>query len=102
TLILTFFYRHMKEVIDRGHLFIAQPPLFKVTQGKKDSYLKDESEKARFLMSRVAEAVEITPEGGMAIRGEALINMLQRMEEYRSHGRKLAARGVPREALEIL
>ncbi|MFP5247256.1 MAG: toprim domain-containing protein, partial [Thermoanaerobaculia bacterium] len=102
TLILTFFYRHMKEVIDRGHLYIAQPPLFKVTQGKKDTYLKDEGEKSRFLMGRIAEAVEITPEGGLAIRGEALINMLQRMEEYRSHARKIAARGVPREALELL
>ena len=103
TLILTFFYRHMKDVIDRGHLYIAQPPLFKVTQGKKDTYLKDEVEKSRFLMSRVAESVEVTPEGGIAVRGEALINMLQRMEEFRSHARKLSARGgVPREALEIL
>src|SRR5688500_11165224 len=83
TLILTFFYRHMKEVIDRGHLFIAQPPLFKVTQGKKDTYLKDETEKSRFLMSRVAESVEVTPEGGLALRGEALMTMLQRMEEFR-------------------
>ena len=102
TLILTFFYRHMKDVIERGHLYIAQPPLFKVTQGKKDTYLKDEPEKSRFLMGRVAESVEITPEGGLAIKGEALINMLQRMEEYRGHARKLTVRGAPREALEIL
>jgi DNA gyrase subunit B len=102
TLILTFFYRHMREVIDRGHLFIAQPPLFKVTQGKKDTYLKDEIEKARFLMGRVAENVEVTPEGGLPLKGEALINMFQRMEEFRSHARKVAARGIPREAVDVL
>jgi DNA gyrase subunit B len=102
TLILTFFYRHMKEVIDRGHLYIAQPPLFKITQNKKDTYLKDELEKSRFLMSRIAESVEVTPEGGIGVRGEALINMLQRMEEFRNHARKLAVRGIPRAALEIL
>ena len=102
TLILTFFYRHMKEVIERGHLYIAQPPLFKITQNKKDTYLKDESEKSRFLMSRIAESVEVTPEGGIGIRGEALINMLQRMEDFRNHALKVAVRSVPRAALEIL
>ena len=102
TLILTFFYRHMKEVIERGHLYIAQPPLFKITQNKKDTYLKDESEKSRFLMGRIAESIEVTPEGGIGIRGEALINMLQRMEEFRNHAQKVAVRGVPRAALEIL
>src|SRR5262245_22196625 len=73
TLILTFFFRYMKEVIERGHLFIAQPPLFKVSQGKKDTYLKDEGEKSRFLLNRVAESVEITPSGGMSMRGETLM-----------------------------
>ena len=102
TLILTFFYRHMHEVIERGFLFIAQPPLFKVSQGKKDTYLKDEIEKTRFLLSRISEAVEITPRGGIPVRGEALVTMLQRMEEYRNHARKVAARGVPREALDII
>jgi DNA gyrase subunit B len=102
TLILTFFYRHMREVIDRGHLYIAQPPLFKVTQNKKDTYLKDESEKSRFLLARIVEAIEVTPEGGIAVKGEPLINMLQRMEELRVHGRKVAVRGIPRDAQEVL
>jgi DNA gyrase subunit B len=102
TLILTFFYRHMREIIDRGYLYIAQPPLFKVSQGKKDTYLKDEGEKSRFLLGRIAEAIDLTPEGGLTVRGEALINMLQRMEEYRQHGRKLAVRGIPRDAQEVL
>ncbi len=102
TLILTFFYRHMQDVIQRGHLFIAQPPLFKVTQGKKDTYLKDEAEKSRFLLNRIAESVEITPDGGLAIRGEPLMSMLQRMDEYRSHTRKLQSAGMPRAAVDAL
>ncbi|MGZ4778499.1 MAG: toprim domain-containing protein, partial [Thermoanaerobaculia bacterium] len=102
TLILTFFYRFMKDVIDRGHLFIAQPPLFKVSQGKKDTYLKDEGEKSRFLLNRISESIELTPEGGLSLKGERLMNMLQRMEEYRVHTRKLQARGFPREAADAL
>jgi DNA gyrase subunit B len=101
TLILTFFFRHMREVIERGHLFIAQPPLFKIAQGKKNDYLKDEAEKTRFLLGRVAESVEITPKEGLPLKSEALVAMLQRMEEYRNHGRKLHGR-VPREALDVL
>ena len=102
TLILTFFYRHMAEVISRGYLYIAQPPLFKVSQGKKDTYLKDEIEKSRFLLGRIAESVEVTPKGGIGVRGESLTTMLQRMEEYRNHARKLQSRGVSRDALDIL
>src|SRR6476659_488807 len=102
TLILTFFFRYMREVIDRGHLFIAQPPLFKISQGKKDTYLKDEVEKSRFLLNRIAESVEVRPQAGLGIKSEALISMLQRMEEYRSHAQKLQSRGIPREALDVL
>ncbi|HEX7193238.1 MAG TPA: DNA topoisomerase (ATP-hydrolyzing) subunit B [Thermoanaerobaculia bacterium] len=102
TLILTFFFRHMQEVIKRGHLYIAQPPLYKITQGKKDTYLKDDGEKSRFLLNRIAESVSITPAGGFPIAGEKLINMIQRMEEYVSFGRKVQARGVPREALDVV
>ncbi|HKB79715.1 MAG TPA: toprim domain-containing protein, partial [Thermoanaerobaculia bacterium] len=100
TLILTFFFRHMKEIIERGHLFIAQPPLFKISHGKKDTYLKDEMEKSRFLLNRIAESVQITPKGGLPINGETLVAMLQRMEEYTNHGRKV--RKFPREALDVM
>src|SRR5215212_4919494 len=102
TLILTFFFRHMHEVIKRGFLYIAQPPLYKITQSKRDSYLKDEVEKSRFLLNRIAESVVIIPRSGNPITGEALITMLQRMDEYRAHARKLIARGIPREALDVL
>ncbi|HET7433719.1 MAG TPA: DNA gyrase subunit B, partial [Thermoanaerobaculia bacterium] len=102
TLILTFFFRYMREVIDRGHLFIAQPPLFKVSQGKKDTYLKDELEKSRFLLNRIAASVQVTPQAGGTLNGETLVTMLQRMEEYRSHAKKLQSRGMPGEALDVL
>jgi len=102
TLILTFFFRYMREVIDRGHLFIAQPPLFKASQGKKDTYLKDEVEKSRFLLNRIAASVQVTPQEGGAIAGDTLVTMLQRMEEYRSHAKKLQSRGMPGEALDVL
>jgi DNA gyrase subunit B len=102
TLILTFFFRHMQEVIKRGHLYIAQPPLFKVAQGKKETYLKDEAEKSRFLLNRIAESVAVTPAGGLPLRGEALMTMLLRAEDYRATGRKLAQRGVPQDAVDVL
>jgi DNA gyrase subunit B len=60
TLLLTFFYRHFPEIIDRGHLYIAQPPLYKVRSGKKDIYLKNDSALDRHVIDNAIENLELT------------------------------------------
>ena len=60
TLLLTFFYRHMSELVENGHLFIAQPPLYKIKKGKADYYIKDEQELASFVLKEALENASLT------------------------------------------
>ena len=102
TLILTFFFRYMKEIIERGHLYIAQPPLFKVTKGKSDTYLKEEKDLSRFLLERVSEKVSVEPQAGPSVTGDELIQLIRQMETYLQNAKTLEKRGAPREAIEAL
>jgi DNA gyrase subunit B len=96
TLLLTFFFRHMPALIDKGYVYIAQPPLFKVAEGKKETFLKDEKEMSRFLLARIGEDRSLTSEmSGASVAGAKLVALLEKMEEYRGHIEKLAVRGVP-------
>jgi len=63
TLLLTFFYRQMRELIERGYLFIAQPPLFKVKRGKSERYIKDERGLESYLLDLALENVDVLPNG---------------------------------------
>ena len=62
TLLLTFFFRQMRTAIERGYLYIAQPPLFRAVEGKKEVFLKDEKEYARFLLARIGDDRALTAE----------------------------------------
>jgi len=102
TLILTFFFRQMAELIRRGYLYIAQPPLYKVAEGRKDSYLKDDREYRAFLTARIQEAWEVTLDDGRAIKGARLATWVERVEQLRENVGKLVARGYPQDALRAV
>ncbi len=72
TLLLTFFYRQMPELIDRGYLYIAQPPLYKVERGKAITYLKDQSELEQYLIDAGAKDSSLTLADGSVVAGEDL------------------------------
>src|SRR5436190_623320 len=73
TLLLTFFYRHFAEIVDRGFLYIAQPPLYRVKKGKKELYLKNETALEEFLLESAAENLKLrAPGNANGIAGEQL------------------------------
>jgi DNA gyrase subunit B len=82
TLLLTFFFRHMTELIKREHVYIAQPPLYRVKRGKSDRYIRDEDEFNRELMSRATEDHVVNPKEGGALQGAALTKFLLHVQEY--------------------
>jgi DNA gyrase subunit B len=103
TLLLTFFFRHMAAIIDKGFLYIAQPPLYKVAEGKKETYLKDEKEMSKFLLGRLGEDRTLSSEmSGTSVSGTKLATLLEKMEEYRTHVGKLGHRGIPEALVRAL
>jgi DNA gyrase subunit B len=84
TLLLTFFYRHFPEIVERGYLFIAQPPLYRVKKGKREIYLKNEQALEEFLLDSATENLVLVPSrGGESIGGDSLRHLARQAGRYR-------------------
>jgi len=80
TLLLTFFYRQMTELVERGHIYIAQPPLYKIKQGRDERYIKDDQELDEYLLgSALKDAQLLTKTGGETLKDDALNNIAKQM-----------------------
>jgi DNA gyrase subunit B len=103
TLLLTFFFRHMVQVIEAGHLFIAQPPLFKVKKGRVEKYLMSEREMEEFLLEHWAEKASLKVPGKSApLREDTLVEALKGVFEFQHLFRKFVRRGVPAQIVDGL
>jgi DNA gyrase subunit B len=92
TLLLTFFYRQMREIIDRGHLYIAQPPLYKVTRGKSEQYLKDEHALEDYLIDAGLEETVLRLSSGEVRAGNDLRRLVEEARTIRNLLRGLHSR----------
>jgi DNA gyrase subunit B len=102
TLLLTFFYRQMPLLIDRGHIYIAQPPLFRAKRGRTETYIKDERELETFLARRAVESRVAKLADGSEVFGDLLERHLQRMMSYRKLLQHVTRRGNPPDIVTAL
>ena len=105
TLLLTFFFRHMKELIEKGHVFIAQPPLYRIKRGKSEKYIKNEQEFTREIMRRATEnlTVQFGHNGTSGqFEGGELRAFLLNLDEFQQIFHKLERRLREERVVEVL
>ena len=82
TLLLTFFYRQMTPLVENGHIYIGQPPLYRLGRGKKEQFFTDEESFNRYLFTQAGEQMRVMADGGEPIIQDELIKLLQKLSGY--------------------
>ena len=102
TLLLTFFYRQMRHLIEGGYLYIAQPPLYRITRGSDKIYLKDDQEFKKYLIQRGVEKKRLNLSSGESLESQKLIAVLEHITNFQDYLGRFEKRGLPREVIRIL
>jgi DNA gyrase subunit B len=103
TLLLTFFYRQMRMLIEKGHVFIAQPPLYKVKRGKEERYLANDQELSAYIINKATEERSVRiPSGGREYSGAELNQLLHALKEHDHLIGALQRTGAERAIIELL
>jgi DNA gyrase subunit B len=103
TLLLTFFFRHMQELIKRGNVFIAQPPLYSIKKGKSQQYIKDDRDFVKVMVKRAAEGLIVRyGEGAAKLEGQPLTRFMTLLNEYLGFFDKVQKRLRDEKATELL
>ncbi len=102
TLLLTFFFRQMKQLIDRGNIFIAQPPLYRIKKGRSERYIKDEKQFNREMMRQATENCAVVNAAGERLEGRRLTKFLTDLSEYSIYFEKMEKRLRNRQAIDLI